>query len=145
MRIVLQRVKKARVQVEASMISRIGPGVLILLGIHQNDTTQTADYLASKCADLRIFNDEDGKMNLSLKDVGGAALIVSQFTLYGDCSRGKRPSFIDAAKPQKGDELYRYFVQQMKKQVSIVETGRFGAAMEVTLINDGPVTMILEK
>ncbi|MFW6254848.1 MAG: D-aminoacyl-tRNA deacylase [Chitinivibrionales bacterium] len=145
MRIVLQRVKKASVTIDGSMVSRIGPGILILLGVHRDDSAEHADFLAAKCADVRIFNDEEGKMNRSLKDVGGAALVVSQFTLYGDCSKGRRPSFIEAAGPEKGDELYRYFVEQLKKQISIVETGQFGAAMEVTLINDGPVTLVLEK
>ncbi len=145
MRIVLQRVKRASVKVNGSMVSKIGPGILLLLGVHIDDTFQMAEFLAAKCADVRVFNDEEGKMNLSLKDVGGAALVVSQFTLYGDSSKGRRPSFVQAAGPEKGNELYQHFVLQLRKHIQIVQTGRFGANMEVTLINDGPVTLVLER
>lgn len=145
MRIVLQRVKTARVIINGQSAGSIGPGILILLGIHKDDTPEKADFLAAKCVDLRIFSDEQGKMNLSLIDTGGEALVVSQFTLFGDCSKGRRPSFIEAAAPEKGKALYEYFVQRMREQVKKVETGIFGAMMEVELVNDGPVTLVLEK
>jgi D-tyrosyl-tRNA(Tyr) deacylase len=145
MRIVLQRVKQARVTVNGEVVGKIGPGVLLLVGVHRDDSTEQADFLAAKCADLRVFNDSEGRMNFSLKDVGGAALAVSQFTLYGDCRKGRRPSYVEAAAPEKGEELYEYFVKKLREQVSIVETGRFGASMEVTLVNDGPVTLVLDK
>jgi D-tyrosyl-tRNA(Tyr) deacylase len=145
MRIVLQRVKTARVIINGQSAGSIGPGILILLGIHKDDTPEKADFLAVKCADLRIFSDEQGKMNLSLKDTGDEALVVSQFTLFGDCTKGRRPSFIEAAPPEKGKTLYEYFVQRMREQVKKVETGIFGAMMEVELVNDGPVTLIIEK
>jgi D-aminoacyl-tRNA deacylase len=145
MRIVLQRVKTARVIINGQSAGSIGPGILILLGIHIDDTPEKADFLAVKCADLRIFSDEQGKMNLSLIDIGGEALVVSQFTLFGDCSKGRRPSFIEAAPPEKGKMLYEYFVKKMKERVNKVETGVFGAMMDVELVNDGPVTLVLEK
>jgi D-aminoacyl-tRNA deacylase len=145
MRIVLQRVKTARVTINGQSVGSIGNGILILLGVHKDDTLENANFLAVKCADLRIFSDEQGKMNLSLIDIGGEALVVSQFTLFGDCSKGRRPSFIEAAPPEKGKALYEYFVQRMKERVKKVETGVFGAMMEVMLVNDGPVTLILEK
>jgi D-tyrosyl-tRNA(Tyr) deacylase len=145
MRIVLQRVKQARVTVNGEVVGKIGPGVLLLVGVHRDDSTEQADFLAAKCADLRVFNDSEGRMNFSLKDVGGAALAVSQFTLYGDCRKGRRPSYVEAAAPEKGEELYEYFVKKLREQVSMVETGRFGASMEVTLVNDGPVTLVLDK
>ncbi|MBN1128883.1 MAG: D-tyrosyl-tRNA(Tyr) deacylase [Chitinispirillaceae bacterium] len=145
MRIVLQRVKKARVTIDSNTVGAINQGILILLGIHMDDTREMADFLAAKCADLRIFSDERDKMNLSLRDIGGEALVVSQFTLFGDCSRGRRPSFIEAAPPEKGKALYEYFVKKMKEQVKKVETGVFGAMMEVELVNDGPVTLIIDK
>ena len=144
MRIVLQRVKQARVVVDGTPVGRIGNGVLVLLAIHKNDTPAKADYLAEKCASLRIFPDGNGKMNRSCADAGGGALVVSQFTLYGDCKKGRRPSFTDAADPKKAEELYDYFVAQMKKHIGTVQTGVFGAMMDVELVNDGPVTMILE-
>jgi D-tyrosyl-tRNA(Tyr) deacylase len=131
--------------VSGQVVGAIGPGILILLGMHKNDTPDKADFLAAKCADLRIFSDDHDKMNLSLKETGGEALVISQFTLFGDCSKGRRPCFIDAAPPEKGRELYDYFVQKMKEQVKKVDTGVFGAMMEVELVNDGPVTLVLEK
>jgi D-tyrosyl-tRNA(Tyr) deacylase len=145
MRIVLQRVKRAQVTVDNRIVGNIDKGVMLLVGVHHDDTKESADFLVQKCIDLRIFSDSDDKMNLSLKDVQGSALIVSQFTLYGDCSKGRRPSFINAAPPHLGNELYEYFVAQMRKQIDNVQTGIFGAMMDVELVNDGPVTMILEK
>lgn len=145
MKLVIQRVKKASVRVNDSVTGSISNGLLILLGIHHNDTTETADFLVNKCTELRIFQDQNDKMNLSLKDIDGEILVVSQFTLYGDCSKGRRPSFIDAALPEKANQLYLYFISQLQKCVRKIETGVFGAHMEVELINDGPVTLILEK
>lgn len=145
MKIVLQRVKKASVTVDGRTAGSIAAGMLILLGVDVDDTEDEADFLADKCAGLRIFSDTDGKMNRSLVDVGGEALVVSQFTLLGNCSKGRRPSFANAAPPEKGDALYRYFVERLKTMVSVVRTGIFGAMMDVDLTNDGPVTFILEK
>jgi D-aminoacyl-tRNA deacylase len=145
MRIVLQRVKSARVAINGKTVGAIGSGMLILLGVHKDDTLEKADFLSAKCADLRIFPDDQDKMNRSLREIGGEALVVSQFTLFGDCSRGRRPSFIEAAPPDVGNTLYNYFVKKMKEQVTKVETGIFGAMMDVELVNDGPVTLILEK
>ena len=145
MRIVLQRVSRAHVSVDGQITGKIGRGIFVLLGVHANDTPAQADFLAAKCGELRIFRDSEGKMNLSLKDVGGAALVVSQFTLYGDCRKGRRPSYTDAAAPEKGNDLYEYFVRKMKEHIAVVETGIFGAMMDVELINDGPVTLILDK
>jgi D-tyrosyl-tRNA(Tyr) deacylase len=145
MRIILQRVKHAYVSVNGATVGQINKGVLLLVGVHKLDVAENADFLAAKCADLRIFTDSNDKMNLSLKDIDGEALVVSQFTLFGDCSKGRRPSFIDAAPPEKGNELYIYFVNKLKTHVRKVETGIFGAHMDVNLVNDGPVTLILEK
>jgi D-tyrosyl-tRNA(Tyr) deacylase len=145
MRVVLQRVKNAKVTVEGKTVGQIGKGILLLIGVHKDDSPEKALFLAAKCADLRIFGDSEGKMNLSLKEINGEVLAVSQFTLFGDCSKGRRPSFIDAAPPEKGKELYEYFVNQLKKYAANVQTGIFGAMMDVELVNDGPVTLILEK
>lgn len=145
MRIVLQRVSRSKITVDNNVIGSIQKGILLLVGVHHDDTAEKASWLANKCADLRIFNDSNGKMNLSLKDIDGQALVVSQFTLFGDCRKGRRPSFIEAAPPQKGEELYLHFVKQLKKQIRKVETGIFGAMMEVELVNDGPVTLLLEQ
>ena len=144
MRIVLQRVKRASVSVNGTITGSISHGLLILIGIHKDDTLRNGQFLSDKCADLRIFADDTGKMNRSLVDTGGGALIVSQFTLYGDCAKGRRPSFTDAAGPEKGNELYEYFVGLMKNRVTNVETGLFGAMMDVELVNDGPVTFVLD-
>jgi D-aminoacyl-tRNA deacylase len=144
MRIVLQRVKRASVSVNGTLTGSIGNGLLILLAIHKNDTTARADFLVDKCANLRIFADDTGKMNRSLIDIGGGALVVSQFTLYGDCTKGRRPSFTDAAGAEKGNELYEYFVRRTKDRIRNVETGVFGATMDVELVNDGPVTFVLD-
>jgi len=145
MKIVVQRVRSARVMVAAKTVGQIQQGILILLGVHKDDTPLQADFLAEKCARLRIFTDPEGKMNFSLLDIRGSALVVSQFTLLGDCAKGRRPSFTEAAEPLKGRQLYEYFVAQLRKQVPDVQCGIFGAMMEVELINDGPVTLILEK
>lgn len=145
MRIVLQRVKHARVSVDGACVGEIGKGIMILLGVHTDDTAREAEFLVDKCADLRIFSDDQDKMNLSLSDIDGEVLVVSQFTLYGNCSKGRRPSFIDAAPPQKGNELYTLFVEKMKTRCRHVATGIFGAKMDVELLNDGPVTLVLEK
>jgi D-aminoacyl-tRNA deacylase len=145
MRLVLQRVKLASVKVDGQLVGRIERGILVLLGIHHNDTIDTASVLANKCLELRIFPDSEGKMNLSVKEIGGGVLVVSQFTLYGDCRKGKRPSFSEAAPPQKANELYEHFVKFVRGEIPLVQTGVFGASMEVELLNDGPVTLILEK
>lgn len=125
-------------------MGEIGRGMLILLGVHQNDSRTDADHLAVKCADLRVFEDDQGKMNRSLVDIEGGALVVSQFTLYGDCRKGRRPGFSDAAPAEKARELYEYFVLVLRGRVPLVQTGAFGAKMQVELINDGPVTFVLE-
>jgi D-tyrosyl-tRNA(Tyr) deacylase len=145
MRIVLQRVKSARVDVAGQTVGSIGPGFLILLGVTQSDQHQDADYLADKVVQLRIFADESGRMNRSLLEVQGALLVVSQFTLYGDCRKGRRPSFDQAAPPEQARSLYEYFVQRVKLSNIAVETGVFQAEMEIHLINDGPVTFILDS
>lgn len=144
MRAVVQRVSEASVRIEGEITGKIGRGFLILLGVTQGDTPELCSYLAEKCAGLRIFTDDNGKMNLSLKDVGGEVLVVSQFTLYGDCSKGKRPSFIAAAKPDLAIPMYERFIAELMDQGLHVETGRFGADMQVSLINDGPVTILLD-
>ena len=146
MKLVIQRVKNASVNVENKTVGKINNGFLVLLGIKSSDTKQDADYLVHKLINLRVFSDDNDKMNLALKDVNGELLIISQFTLYGDCKKsGNRPSFSDAAKPDIAIPLYEYFVQECKKQISIVETGIFGADMKVSLLNDGPVTIIIES
>jgi D-aminoacyl-tRNA deacylase len=145
MRIVLQRVSRAQVIVDTKVVGHIDRGLLLLLGVHQSDTPECADFLAAKCAELRIFPDADGKMNLSARDLNAAALVVSQFTLYGDCQKGRRPNFMDAAPPAKATELYEYFVKVLRTHLPKVETGQFGAMMQVELVNDGPVTLILER
>ena len=145
MRLVVQRVKNAEVKVDEKITGSIEKGFLVLLGVTHTDTKETADYLVKKLCKLRIFEDENEKMNLGLKDIGGSLLIVSQFTLYADCSEGNRPSFINAAKPDMANELYEYFCDKCKEQGIKVEKGIFGADMKVSLLNDGPVTIILEK
>ncbi len=142
---VLQRVKESSVTVEGERISQIGPGFMILLGVFQDDTEADADFLAAKSAVLRIFSDEEGKMNRSILDSGGSALVVSQFTLCGDWLKGRRPGFTKAAPPEEGERLYLYFCRQLEKAGISVQTGRFGAMMEVALINDGPVTFVLDS
>ena len=145
MRTVLQRVSRAHVEVEGTVAGAIESGLLVFLGIEQTDTTKEADYLVHKIANLRIFPDADGRMNRSVVDCGGALLVISQFTLYGDCRRGMRPSFDRAARPDDARELYDYFVRQARTRVARVETGIFQASMIVSLVNEGPVTLICES
>lgn len=147
MKLVIQRVKEAKVVVNEEIVGEINQGFMVLLGVAPTDTKNIADFLVQKLTNLRVFEDENEKMNLSIKDIDGELLIVSQFTLYADCSHGNRPSFVGtAAEPKMANELYEYFVEQCKKQnIKKVNTGKFGADMQVTLQNDGPVTIILEK
>ena len=145
MKLVVQRVKNAQVEVEAKLVGKIEQGFLVLLGVTHSDTKDQADYLVKKLCKLRVFTDENDKMNLGLKDINGELLIVSQFTLYADCSSGNRPSFINAAKPEQAEELYEYFCEQCEQNSIKVEKGIFGADMKVSLLNDGPVTIIMEK
>ena len=145
MRALVQRVAFARVTVGEQPVGEIGPGFLIFLGVGQGDSEREADILAVKIAKLRIFSDAAGKMNLSVKDVGHAALVVSQFTLYADTTRGNRPGFAGAAPPAQAEALYRYFAEQLRVQGLEVQTGSFGADMKVSLVNDGPVTVWLEQ
>src|SRR5581483_10848478 len=137
MRIVLQRVKRASVEVAGEIVGEIGPGLLLLLGVTHGDTRSDADFLVEKTVNLRIFSDEAGKMNRSVKEVGGGILVVSQFTLYGDCRKGRRPAFDAAAPPELARELYEYFVERMRAQDVPVGTGVFQASMQVELVNDG--------
>jgi D-tyrosyl-tRNA(Tyr) deacylase len=145
MRAVLQRVSKARVLIDGVATGQIEHGLLILLGVTQTDTIEQARWLAEKIVGLRIFNDAEGKMNLSVADVQGGILIVSQFTLYGDCRKGRRPSFIDAAPPEIAVPLYEAFIDAVRAQGVPTATGRFGAMMQVELVNDGPVTLIVDS
>ena len=145
MKLVIQRVKRASVEVNKEIVGKIEQGFLVLLGVGPEDTKENADFLIQKLIKLRVFGDENGKMNLSLKDINGELLIVSQFTLYADCTGGNRPSFTNAAKPDKANELYEYFIKECKKENIKVEHGIFGADMKVELLNDGPVTILLEK
>jgi len=145
MRAVIQRVTHARVSVDGEVAGEISQGVLVLLGVAQGDTQADADYLAEKIAGLRIFDDSDGKMNRSVTDVGGAVLVVSQFTLFGDVRRGKRPSFDGAAPPQRARELYEYFVERIRAAGLPCETGRFRENMQIHLTNNGPVTILLDS
>ncbi|SMX32470.1 D-aminoacyl-tRNA deacylase [Actibacterium lipolyticum] len=144
MRALIQRVTEASVRVDGAVIGETGPGLLILVCAMQGDTEKQADQLAAKITKLRIFNDDAGKMNLSLRDTGGSALVVSQFTLAGDASRGNRPGFSSAATPAEGEKLYDYFVQRMQAEGIGTQTGKFGADMKVSLTNDGPVTLWLD-
>ena len=145
MKLVVQRVKNAQVEVEGKLVGKIEQGFFVLLGVTHSDTKDQADYLVKKLCKLRVFADENDKMNLCLKDINGELLIVSQFTLYADCSSGNRPSFTNAAKPDQAEELYEYFCEQCEKNNIKVEKGIFGADMKVSLLNDGPVTIIMEK
>ena len=145
MRAVIQRVTESTVCVEDKVVGEIGPGLLVLLGVGQADATADADYLASKLSHLRIFEDAAGKMNRSLLDVNGQMLVVSQFTLLGNCRKGRRPSFAHAAEPEKAEQLYEYFVQRVAETGIKVQTGQFAAKMAVSLVNDGPVTLIVES
>jgi D-tyrosyl-tRNA(Tyr) deacylase len=145
MKIVTQRVSRAEVRVEGNSVGKINHGMLIFIGVDKEDTTADADYLAGKVAQLRMFEDGQGKMNLSSIDVGAEILVVSQFTLYGDCRKGRRPSFDQASDPQKGEGLYNHFINELRKLKMKVATGKFQAMMDVELVNDGPVTFILES
>jgi D-tyrosyl-tRNA(Tyr) deacylase len=145
MKLVIQRVKCASVTVDGEEISRIGPGLLVLAGVSHDDTLFDARFLAKKTSNLRIFEDDEGKMNRSVQDVGGEILSVSQFTLYGDCNKGNRPSFIGAARPEQGEALFNAYVQALEKLGFVPNIGKFGADMKVDLLNDGPVTLIVES
>lgn len=145
MKFLVQRVKKAKVTVEGKITGEIQKGFLVFVGVAPTDTKEIADYLVQKLIKLRVFEDENGKMNVSLKEIQGSVLIVSQFTLYADCTGGNRPSFIGAAKPEKANELYEYCIEQCKEEGIFTQHGIFGADMQVELINDGPVTIMLEK
>ena len=144
MRAVVQRVSEASVSIAGKTVGAIGKGFLILLGITGDDTPELCAYLAEKCAGLRVFTDENDKMNLSLQDVAGEVLVVSQFTLYGDCRKGKRPNFMGAAKGEQANRLYKYFVDCCRELGVTVQTGVFGADMKVELLNDGPVTILMD-
>jgi D-tyrosyl-tRNA(Tyr) deacylase len=145
MRAVVQRVSRASVTVEQEVVGTIGQGLLVLLGVSSKDTETDARYCVEKILNLRIFEDAEGKMNLSLIDLAGELLVVSQFTLYGDTRRGRRPSFIDAAPPAEANGLYEYFVAECRQQISNVQTGQFQAMMDVELLNDGPVTILIDS
>lgn len=145
MKLVVQRVKNAQVNVNGKTVGKIEKGFMVLVGVTHNDTKEEADYLVKKLCNLRVFEDENGKMNLGLKDIGGELLIISQFTLYADATNGNRPSFVNAAKPDLAEPLYEYFCNECEKNGIHVEKGIFGADMKVSLLNDGPVTIILEK
>ena len=145
MKLVVQRVKNAKVEVNNKVMGEIEKGFLVLLGVKEGDTKEQADFLVKKLCNLRVFDDENEKMNLSVKDINGKLLIVSQFTLYANCQKGNRPSFIEAAKPEEANALYEYFMQCCRDEGIEVESGIFGANMQVSLLNDGPVTILLEK
>lgn len=145
MKFVIQRVTHASVTVEQEVIGKIEQGLLVLIGISQEDNKQIADKMIKKLIDLRIFEDENEKTNLSLQDVSGELLLISQFTLYADCKKGNRPSFIKAGNPTLANDLYEYIIAECKKQVSVVQTGSFGANMKISLLNDGPFTIILDS
>jgi len=145
MRAVVQRVKHSSVSVKGDVVGEIGPGLMVLLGVEKGDEAKDADYLAEKISNLRIFQDENNKMNCSLIDAKGEMLVVSQFTLMGDCRKGRRPSFVKAAEPDAADSLYTYFVEKVRGIGIPVKTGRFQQMMDVALVNDGPVTLIVES
>ena len=145
MKFVIQRVTHAEVEVEQEIIGSIQNGYLVLIGIAEDDTEEIADKLVKKLLGLRIFADENGKTNLSLKDVNGSLLLISQFTLYADCRKGNRPSFVNAGNPEKANELYEYIIEKCRDEVQDVQTGSFGADMKITLLNDGPFTIILDS
>ena len=145
MRFVIQRVKHASVTVEGNVLGKIEKGFMVLIGVCETDDNAIADKMVKKLVGLRIFEDENGKTNLDLHSVGGALLLISQFTLYANCKKGNRPSFVEAAKPEKANELYEYIIEECKKQVEVVERGEFGADMKVDLLNDGPFTIVLDS
>ncbi len=144
MRLLIQRVQEARVVIQKQVYSEIGPGLLVLLGIHKEDDSSQIKWLVNKLVHLRIFADDEGKMNRSVKEIGGQVLIVSQFTLYGNCLNGRRPDFIQAAPPSVAQPLYQQFIDQLSQEIDKVKTGVFGAEMQITLVNDGPVTFLIE-
>lgn len=145
MKFVIQRVTNASVEVNHEVIGAINKGFLVLIGVSNDDTTEIADKLIKKLVGLRIFEDENGKTNLALKDVNGELLLVSQFTLYANCKKGNRPSFIKAGKPELANQLYEYIIEACKKEIPVVQTGEFGADMKISLLNDGPFTIILDS
>ena len=145
MRFVIQRVTEAAVRVDGELLGQIEKGYLVLIGVAESDTEEIADKMVKKMIGLRIFEDEQGKTNLALKDVGGSLLLVSQFTLYANCKKGNRPSFTEAGSPGKANALYEYIIKTCKESVELVETGRFGADMKVSLLNDGPFTIVLDS
>ncbi|MCI8767213.1 D-aminoacyl-tRNA deacylase [Schaedlerella sp.] len=145
MRFVIQRVTQSSVSVDGTVIGKIGKGLLVLIGVAEEDTEETADKLVRKLTGLRVFEDENGKTNLSLADVKGELLLISQFTLYANCKKGNRPSFTEAGSPQKANALYEYIIAKCRENVPIVETGSFGAEMKVSLVNDGPFTVLLDS
>ena len=145
MRFVIQRVTQSSVSVDGTVIGKIGKGLLVLIGVAEEDTEETADKLVRKLTGLRVFEDENGKTNLSLADVKGELLLISQFTLYANCKKGNRPSFTEAGSPEKANALYEYIIQACREKVPVVETGSFGAEMEVSLVNDGPFTILLDS
>ena len=145
MKFVIQKVSQASVSVEGNCVGKIQKGFLVFVGIGKEDTKEIADQYIKKMVQLRIFQDENGKTNLSLTDVGGEVLIVSQFTLYANCRKGNRPSFFDAGEPQMAEELYEYIIKKTKETISVVESGEFGAMMQVSLVNDGPFTIVFDE
>ena len=145
MRLVVQRVLESSVKVDGKEVGRIGKGFMVLIGVGESDTKEIADKMIHKMINLRIFEDENGKTNLGLKDVGGSLLLISQFTLYADCKRGNRPSFIEAGKPDMANEMYEYIIEKCRESVDEVQTGEFGADMKVQLLNDGPFTILLDS
>lgn len=145
MRFVIQRVKESEVRVDGEVLGSIGKGFMVLIGVSNSDTKEIADKMIKKMLGLRIFEDEQGKTNLSLDTVGGSLLLISQFTLYANCKKGNRPSFIEAGAPEMAEEMYEYIIEKCKEQVETVERGQFGADMKVSLINDGPFTIILDS
>ena len=145
MRFVIQRVLESEVKVDGESLGKIGKGFMVLIGVSNDDTKEVADKMVKKMLGLRIFEDEQGKTNLSLDAVGGELLLISQFTLYANCKRGNRPSFIEAGAPDMASEMYEYIIEKCKEQVKVVERGRFGADMKVSLINDGPFTIVLDS
>ena len=145
MRFVIQRVTESEVKVDGEVIGKIGKGYMVLIGVSDSDTKEIADKMVKKMLGLRIFEDEQGQTNLSLETVGGELLLISQFTLYANCKKGNRPSFIEAGAPDMANEMYEYIISKCKEQVAVVEKGRFGADMKVSLVNDGPFTIVLDS
>ena len=145
MKFVIQRVTHASVTVDRDVLGKIEKGVMVLIGIEDSDTQAVADKMISKMLGLRIFEDEEGKMNLALKDVGGGLLLISQFTLYADCKKGNRPSFVKAGKPDMAEPMYEYIIEKCREQIKNTQKGQFGADMKVELLNDGPVTIVLDS